>query len=68
MGLTLTQTVTTPPTGPTAPATPPAADPNRPAYLPEKFKTAEDLAKAYVELEKKLGTPLPRHAARHPDR
>jgi hypothetical protein len=53
MGQTITQTVTTPQTGPTAP---PAADPNRPAYLPEKFKTAEDLAKAYVELEKKLGT------------
>lgn len=27
----------------------------RPAWLPEKFKTAEDLAKAYSELEKKQG-------------
>lgn len=27
----------------------------RPAWLPEKFKTAEDLAKAYGELEKKQG-------------
>jgi len=26
-------------------------DPNRPAWLPEKFKSAEDLAKAYGELE-----------------
>jgi hypothetical protein len=30
-------------------------DPNRPAWLPEKFKSAEDMAKAYGELEKKLG-------------
>lgn len=28
----------------------------RPAYLPEKFKTPEELAAAYTELEKKLGT------------
>jgi hypothetical protein len=27
----------------------------RPEWLPEKFKTAEDLAKSYAELEKKLG-------------
>lgn len=27
----------------------------RPAWLPEKFKTAEDFAKSYTELEKKLG-------------
>jgi hypothetical protein len=40
-----------------APATPatPAAD--RPAWLPEKFASAEDFAKAYGELEKKLGAP-----------
>lgn len=40
---------------PAVPATP--ADPNRPAWLPEKFKTAEDMAKSYKELETKLGTP-----------
>ena len=34
----------------------PPAD-NRPAWLPEKFKTAEDLAKAYSELEKKQSAP-----------
>lgn len=28
----------------------------RPEWLPEKFKSAEDLAKAYSELEKKLGS------------
>ena len=32
---------------------------NRPAWLPEKFKTPEDMAKSYVELEKKLGTTKP---------
>jgi hypothetical protein len=38
-------------------ATPAApADPNRPAWLNEKFKSPEDLAKAYEELEKKLGS------------
>lgn len=35
------------------PADPPAGD--RPEWLPEKFKTAEDLAKSYGELESKLG-------------
>lgn len=29
--------------------------PERPSWLPEKFKTAEDFAKSYTELEKKLG-------------
>ena len=29
----------------------------RPEWLPEKFKSAEDLANAYSELEKKLGQP-----------
>jgi len=38
---------------------PAVADPNRPAWLPEKFKTAEDMAKSYGELERKLGTPKP---------
>ena len=31
----------------------------RPEWLPEKFKSAEDLAKAYSELEKKQSTPEP---------
>lgn len=30
---------------------------DRPGWLPEKFKSAEDMAKAYSELEKKLGNP-----------
>ncbi len=30
---------------------------DRPEWLPEKFKSAEDLAKAYSELEKKLSKP-----------
>ena len=38
---------------PTAPPTE-AAETERPAWLPEKFKTAEDLAKSYTELEKTL--------------
>lgn len=29
----------------------------RPEWLPEKFKTAEDMAKAYAALEQKLGAP-----------
>lgn len=32
------------------------AAPERPEWLPEKYKTPEDLAKAYKELESKLGT------------
>lgn len=32
---------------------------DRPEWLPEKFKSAEDLAKAYSELEKKLGGNKP---------
>ena len=28
---------------------------DRPDWLPEKFKSAEDMANAYSELEKKLG-------------
>lgn len=40
--------------------TPPVtSDPNRPAWLPEKFKTAEELAASYTELEKKLGQVQP---------
>lgn len=30
---------------------------DRPEWLPEKFKSPEDMAKAYAELEKKLGQP-----------
>jgi hypothetical protein len=33
-----------------------AADTERPEWLPEKFDDAEDMAKAYAELEKKLGS------------
>lgn len=32
---------------------------DRPQWLPEKFKTAEEMAKAYSELESKLGAPKP---------
>lgn len=35
--------------------TPPAGD--RPQWLPEKFKSPEDMAKAYAALEAKLGQP-----------
>jgi hypothetical protein len=38
----------TPPTEPTE---------DRPQWLPEKFKSPEDMAKAYAELESKLGKP-----------
>ena len=31
------------------------SNPNRPEWLPEKFKTAEELVASYQELEKKLG-------------
>ena len=31
--------------------------PVRPNWLPEKFKSAEELAKAYGELEKKMSAP-----------
>lgn len=33
------------------------AEGERPAWLPEKFKTAEEFAKSYTELETKLGKP-----------
>ena len=32
------------------------SQPQRPEWLPEKYNTGEDLAKAYKELESKLGT------------
>lgn len=31
---------------------------SRPEWLPEKFKSAEDMAKAYSELEKKMSSPV----------
>ena len=34
----------------------------RPEWLPEKFKSPEDMAKAYGELETKLGQPEPKQA------
>ena len=50
-----TVTVTTPVAGPIAPIVP---DPTRPAWLPAKFKTAEEFAASYTELEKKIGTQV----------
>lgn len=38
----------------------PAPEEERPGWLPEKFKSPEDLAKAYSELEKKLGSRNPK--------
>lgn len=35
----------------------PQADPERPTWLPEKFKTVEEMAASYAELEKKVGAP-----------
>lgn len=43
------------PTPPTPPPTSPDPAGDRPAWLPEKFKSPEDLAKAYASLESKLG-------------
>lgn len=72
MAVTIAQSQVVP-TGPDAPqtdpqemasATPPSSSPSveaqpgdRPSWLPEKFKSAEDLAKAYGELEKQRGQP-----------
>lgn len=39
----------------TAPAATTEAPAERPAWLPEKFKTVEELAASYTELEKKIG-------------
>lgn len=46
-------TFTQPETGPEAPVTATVPSTERPSYLPEKFKTPEDLATAYKELEAK---------------
>lgn len=40
--------------GSAPPAPPPAAPGDRPGWLPEKFKSPEDLARSYGELEKRL--------------
>lgn len=57
MSTQATVTIQNAPTGPTAPAA--ATTTERPAWLPEKFKSPEDFAKSYTELEKRLGTPAP---------
>jgi hypothetical protein len=41
---------------PNSPLSPAGDAGNRPAWLPEKFKSAEDLAKSYAELEKAFHT------------
>lgn len=55
---------------------PPAADEplattgdsqDRPEWLPEKFKSPEDMAKAYAELESKLGAPKVSDSTQTPD-
>lgn len=40
-----------------APEGGPAETPERPAWLPEKFATPEDMAKAYAEMERKQSAP-----------
>lgn len=52
----------TPPEG--SEGTPPA---DRPEWLPEKFKTPEDMAKAYSELESKMGQKPPADTPAVPD-
>jgi len=55
-----TITITEAETGPDAPQAEASQDnqpSERPEWLPEKFKTPEDLAKSYTELEKKLSSP-----------
>lgn len=37
--------------------------PDRPSWLPEKFKSAEDMAKSYAELEKKVSSGKPADVA-----
>ena len=53
-------TITEAETGPEAPQAEAPQDnqpSERPEWLPEKFKSPEDLAKSYAELEKKLSSP-----------
>lgn len=47
-------------------ATPEASAGERPTWLPEKFKSAEDLATAYAELEKKQSQPAPKAGEQAP--
>ena len=54
-----TQSVSVSTETPKAEAEAPKVDPNRPAWLPEKFKSPEDMAAAYKELEQKQGSPKP---------
>jgi hypothetical protein len=46
-----------PPAGDQNPPTDDTKVEDRPQWLPEKFKSPEDMAKAYAELESKLGKP-----------
>ena len=46
--------------------TPQEQTPERPAWLPEKFKTVNDFVKSYGELEKKLGQPTAEKPAEKP--
>jgi len=48
--------------GTTPPPAPEQKPADRPTWLPEKFKSAEDLATAYAELEKKQGGQKPADA------
>lgn len=57
-----TITITTPPGGPDKPPEQPQTQQpqgggDRPKWLPEKFKSPEDMAAAYAQLETKLGAP-----------
>ncbi len=45
------------PTDNELPATDDTGSEDRPKWLPEKFKSPEDMAKAYAELESKIGQP-----------
>lgn len=47
-----------------APAAAAKPDPNRPAWLPEKFKSPEDMARSYTELEKRLSGTKPTEPAK----
>lgn len=44
-----------------------AGEPDRPEWLPEKFKSAEDMAQAYSELEKKMSSGQQEQAEETPD-
>lgn len=66
MGQTFSShTVVSAPTGPDAPVTPEPVKTaqDRPQWLPEKFKSPEDMAKAYSELEKKQSAAAPKPTA-----